>query len=223
MKKTIILLFSVIFISNTFAQQLTVFDYFEKLYEEEIISYEIENIEGEWISNSNAGYEIKAKVDIINGYIEIVDEGTGGGTTKLQLVLYRKKDGSALIAVSKFTSDGIFIEKEVKFLEYKNNLWLDVQYQVLPKMDLTRFMNADYEMPDFPENYYEMFEAKYDLPQYGTTIEVHLIVGGLSLICDGTMETLSADKKLVCDFLENIENPKIKLYWDKTKGKFYLK
>ncbi len=113
MKKNLILLLILIFTTNIFAQQLTVFDYFEKLYEDDKISYKIENIEGEWISQSNAGYEIKAKVDIINGYIEIIDEGTGGGTIKLHVVLYRKKDGSALIAVSEFISDGIFIEQKI--------------------------------------------------------------------------------------------------------------
>jgi len=223
MKKYLILLLLVIFGINSFAQQLTIFDYFEKLYEDDKISYKIENIEGEWISQSNAGYEIKATVDIINGYIEIIDEGTGGGNVKLQVVLYRKKDGSALIAVSEFIYDGIFLEQEIEFYEYNKELCLNVKKKVLPNIELANFLSVDYSMSDFSEDYNEMFAINYDLPQYGTTIEVSFDEGGLQFICDGTMETNLENQKLVCDFLGNIENYRLKLYWDKIKGKFYLK
>jgi len=94
---------------------------------------------------------------------------------------------------------------------------------VLPNIELASFLKPDYITSNFPEEYYEMFAIKYDLPQYGTTIEVIFIKGGLNQICNGTMETTPEKQKIICDFLENIENPKIKLYWDKTKGKFYLK
>ena len=224
MKKIAFTLFLALLMLSLFAQKLTVIDYFEKLPPEIIDDYKIENAEGEWISKSNAGYEIFPTVDIINGYIEIIDEGTGGGTTKLQVVLFRKKDGSALIAISKYTNDGgMYIESRINFMEYKNEEWIDVTYDIQPSITCNNFVNQGFDMPDFPEDFHEMFGIVYNLPQYGTTIEISLIVGGLTLICDGTMESLPADKKLVCDFIDNTKKTPIKLYWDKPNRKFYLK
>ena len=255
MKKIAFTLFLALLMLSLFAQKLTVIDYFEKLPPEIIDDYKIENAEGEWISKSNAGYEIFPTVDIINGYIEIMQNannplvtddpevatvkkvalnelpkdlfktgGTGGGTTKLQVVLYRKKDGSALIAISKYTNDGgMYIESRINFMEYKNEEWIDVTYDIQPSITCNNFVNQGFDMPDFPEAFHETFGIVYNLPQYGTTIEISLIVGGLTLICDGTMESLPADKKLVCDFIDNTKKTPIKLYWDKPNRKFYLK
>ncbi len=224
MKKVILSTIIIVIATSLFAQKMTVLDYFEKLPKDVRFAYEIENIEGDWVSQSNADYEIKPVVDIINGYIEIYDEGTGGGTVKLQVVLYRKKDGSALIAVSKTEAEGgVFINSVVKFFEYKNKKWIDVTYKVIPELSYSDFLKKGFDMPDFPEDYYEMSAISYNLPQHGTTIEVSLNAGGLYSICSGDFDALPADKKLVCDFINNLIKQPIKLTWDKTNRKFYQK
>ena len=223
MKKLYFIIIFILIHTAIFAQKLTILDYFEKLPEEMRLFYKIENAEGEWISRSTARYEIKPTVDIINGFIEIQDEGTGGGLTILQVVLYRKKDGTGLIGISSYNGDGVSEKCTINFLEYNNNEWINVTSEVFPVLNYQTFVNPNYTVPDFPEDYYEMSAIRYKLPQYGTTIEAELIAGGLSLICNGYTDALTADKESVCDFISNINKIPVKIFWDKNKRKFYKK
>lgn len=224
MKKITILTLSIFFVTIVSAQKLTVLDYFEKLPEEHNFDYKIESIEGEWITMSNADYEIKPTVDIINGFIEIVDDGTGGGTTKLQVVLYRKKDGSALIAVSKFVGDGIGNEVEINFLELKNNKWQDVTTTVLPDIGYDNFLKNGKSFADYPEDLSYLVYLDYKLPQYGTTIEVSMGYDYfLTEQCLSDATETPENKEAACDLMNNISQKPIELKWDKQNRKFIIK
>ena len=223
MKKYIFGLVIILATTNAFAQKLNVLDYFDKLPDSVRMSYKISKNKGKWISTSTAEYEINPIVDLRNGYIELIDEGTGGGVIKLQVVLYRKKDASALIGVSSYIGDGTWIEYSLVFLEYQNQQWADVSSEVMPNLSYKDFVKENYEMPDFPESYYEISTIYYKLPQHGTSIRASLDVGGLSLICDGTMNALPANKTLVCDFIDNVKQTPLTLFWDKENSRFYQK
>ena len=223
MKKYIFGLLIICTSTTIFAQKLSVLDYFDKLPDSVRMSYKISNSKGKWVSTSIAEYEINPIVDLRNGYIELIDEGTGGGVSKLQVVLYRKKDASALIGVSSYIGDGVWIEHSLVFLEYKNQQWIDVSSEVLPNLSYKDFVKETYEMPDFPESYYEISTIYYKLPQHGTSIKASLDLGGLFLICDGTMNALPANKNLVCDFIANIKETPLALFWDKKNKRFYQK
>ena len=65
---------------------------------------------GEWFTQSSADYEMPVIVDIANGYIEISDEGTGGGSNFIQVVLFRKMDKTPCVGITLGGFNGIFLK-----------------------------------------------------------------------------------------------------------------
>ena len=61
-----------------FAQKFTIVDYFQLLPDTLKHGYELKLNKSIWESISCADYTINPIVDVKNGYIEIIDEGTGG-------------------------------------------------------------------------------------------------------------------------------------------------
>ncbi len=214
MKKQIFIFGLILLSIQAMAQKKNVVDYFRLLPDSLKHYYSLEYKNGKWFTESVAEYQITPVVDIRNGFIEIQDDGTGGGTTTLQVVLYRKKDGSALIGVSYNLFDGVFFENSIFFGEYKNNKWIDLTHKVLPKINLYTFMKSGYKIPDEIRGY---LSVRYSLPQHGTTITVDFQYGGIFMYCS------SDENKKICDeFTKNVKYDSIKLKWDKENTRFVI-
>ncbi len=207
------------FLSSNLYSQQTVVDYYKLLPDSLVFGYELSYENGKWISQSYVDYEIYPEVDIRNGYICITDEGTGAGIEKLTVVLYRKSDGSALIAVSHSVFD-ITADCSVKFLEYKNDNWEVVNDNILPPISYNMFMNDNYLIPDTLEGY----SVYFDLPQHGTTINLILEYDLLRMFCGGAFSNVRGQKqKTACDFTENVRTDTVQLFWRKSQTEFKLK
>ncbi len=220
MKKIILSSFILIICIFSFSQNLSIIDYYRLLPDSLIHYYEIFYKDNKWYTNSCAEYEIEILVDIKNGYIEINDEGTGGGRTTVKTVLFRKTDGSGLIGISYHFYDG-FADSDIKFLEYKNNEWVFVTNEVLPEITYRNFMSDDYELPYFE---FPPFSIYYDLPQFGSSIKLTIFYDILKMQCDGEfMEVSKEEKEIACNFVKNIKNENLTLIWDKQNTRFLLK
>lgn len=117
-------------------------------------------------------------VDFKNGYIDIKDEGTGGGTMFYQVVLYRKADGSALVAMSSQNFDGVFIDVQIEFYEEKDGKLVNKTEKYFP--------GKQFFMDKFPGDlsseekaiFSEVVTPVFDLPQHGLAISVMFAVNG---------------------------------------------
>lgn len=221
MKKILLLLFFLSVILSVNSQNFSVLDYFKLLPDSLVHGYKLYKKNNIWFTHSWAEYEneyieIKAIVDIKNGYIEINDEGTGGGRTILKVALYRKIDGSALIGISYLFRDDL-ADSDIKFLEYNNNKWQLVTDEVLPEITYKNFMKDDFKIYDlkYPLSIY------FDLPRYGTEIKVVLLYELIKWECDE--ECLTEKQKYACQFIENVKTDTIALIWDKQNTKFILR
>lgn len=109
-------------------------------------------------------------VDIKNGYIQIEDEGTGGGTLSYtEVALFRKSDKSYLIALNGYGRDEIthvVSGGAPKFYQWENNELREVTTDVFPETSLSLFFKEDVE--PIESNYY------FTLPQIGRSIEYHI-------------------------------------------------
>ncbi|MBN2891790.1 MAG: hypothetical protein JXL97_07980 [Bacteroidales bacterium] len=220
MKKTILLIITIIISNCAFAQK-TVIDYYKILPDSLKHDYNLKFVENKWQTMSCVDYEIYPLVDISNGFIKITDEGTGGGTIVLTVVLYRQYDGSGLIGISFSNFDFMYYSCSTYFLDYKNNNWNIVNEKVLPDISHKNFMNKEYELADFDFNPYSIV---FELPQHGTTIKLRFEYTYIKMLCAGAFENKSQiEKQAACLFQENVINDSIELFWDKKNTRFYLK
>lgn len=206
---------------SVFAQKKSVVDYYKLLPDSLTHNYKLSFSNNKWVSQSSADYEIYPTVDIKNGYIKIYDEGTGGGESVLKIVLYRKKDGTALLGVSFLEGDFMDVDCSVYFLEYNNNKWEVVNSKVLPDITYKNFLKPNYVLS---KNLLGNFSIYYDLPQHGTSINVALKYSLIMMYCEGAFSnTTEEDKTTSCKFIENIKSDSLQLIWDKKDTKFFLK
>ncbi len=216
MKKQIFIFGLILLSISALAQKKNVVDYFH-LLPDSLKHYPLEYKNGKWISVSDVDYEVIPVVDIQNGFIEMQPRGLGEGEEKQQVVLYREKDGSALIGVSYYYHNGTFFEKyQIFFGEYKNNKWIDVTHKVLPEINFYTFMKSGYKISNELKQY---LAITYDLPQHGTTITVHFQYNeGICLYRD----IKNKNKNLCDEFTKNVKYDSIKLKWDKENTRFVI-
>mgnify|MGYP005842838991 CR=1 FL=1 len=215
-----VFIFVVLFYTKfVLAQKLTIVDYFNILPDSLKYGYELKLNKAIWQINSNAEYIIYPIVDLKNGYIEINDEGTGGGTKRVQVALFRKSDGDAIIAVSYSFFDGFF-NSSIYFLQFKYDKWTIINNEVLPSISYKQFMKQNYVIPSFP---FTPFFFYYDLPHFGTTINVKFHYEYISILCQNDfIESDLNTKQNACNFLNNVLLDSMKLYWNKQNSLFQI-
>jgi hypothetical protein len=200
--------------------QTGVVDYFRLLSDDDRRGYTLkQKNETTWVAISPLEEQLNIVVDRKNGFIEIVDEGTGGGTSILRVVLYRKADKSAIIAVSFETFDGMAETFELKFMTYQDKIWRDITAQVMPKISYRDFLKNPAEAEKF-----RFLETRtpvmLKLPQFGTAAKASL---GLSFCagCENWYDLSDAEKSRCKEFPKKVYQS-IELVWDKNVGKYTI-
>jgi hypothetical protein len=176
--------------------------------------YELTRAKGGWITHSSSTEEeIPVTVDTQNGYISFMDEGTGGGSMRTQVVLFLKGNKSPLIAVSQGVYDGAAFEGKVTLVEPTQGQWKEVTSSVLPVLRLEDFLDARClaAMSTHVKESLGKTGFNYDLPQQGTTIQVTLWTNPHMFPED------MQDKEALC-----LSGNQRALKWDKRSGRFTL-
>jgi hypothetical protein len=218
MKKLLAFLL-LIFSTEAFSQKSPqgVVDYFN-LLPEDLRVFSLKQKNGKWTSISPiTEEEISTVVDAKNGFIQITDEGTGGGTQQTTVVLYRKANKDAVIAVSNFSHDGVMESFDVKFFEYQNNQWKDISKQTLPQLQPTDFLKEKIDLKPYQE-LLRNSPIVMALPQFGTAIKANISSMYLDFKCNKKDEQYSKEACLLKSKLYTT----VDLLWDKTTGKFSI-
>ncbi len=199
--------------------KLTVLDYYQRLKGVYDPGYPIQKKGNKWVSVSPATEEaIEATVDIPNGFIEVVDEGTGGGTQKVQVVLFRMANGTAVIAVSLQNFDGIDVSQELYFLRDTPKGLADWSEHTMPVITGFDFLPDDYaEEPDVVE---EALSIYFALPRKGTNVTAMIYTEKKSLYC--SQQATEQQRDLLCPVFGRLVRTSLLLKWDRTEGKFGL-
>lgn len=205
---------SLMFITSISAQKKNVLDYYRML-----------NVNSEYkISKNGDKYQtigitetpFDVTVDFKNGYIEIQDDGTGGGTVTHQIVLFRKSDGSALILHSYRFFDGVMIESSLDFHEESNGKMVKQNKKYSKSADyFTNKFKAQFGDENDKNLLSSMLTPVFDLPQLGLTIKVSFFV--LTYVNDDEKDKKELQKKLL---QMNLDETLWK--WNKAKNQFEI-
>ena len=196
-------------------EQLNVVDYYQGLYKQGIISYPLVEKNAGWVSKNDLDDEIRPIVDLRYGYIKIVDEGTGGGTIIQEVVLFRKKDKSPLMAVSLGEFDGIGESGRISFWELEGTYWQEITAKVFPSFKLEDFVQAEQRSTITEEDKEAVsIDLVFELPRKGTDIVVRPSLERWKVACKQQQE------ETACQWLERINKNPVIFKWDKTATQF---
>ncbi|NTV80512.1 MAG: hypothetical protein HGA24_03715 [Candidatus Aminicenantes bacterium] len=178
--------------------------------------YRIEFKNDSFVSRSVADYEIKPHVDLQNGYLKIVDRGTGGGSVVHELAFLRTNEGTDIIGVNLFEHDGLGPTCTLRFYKLKDGQWMDVTNDVLPKVDLSHFLD---------EPYVSKHGQKMELRPEGIAFVYELDIVGAPFFVKIDLDRfllMSVKSPAVTELIKNIKYQNIRLIWDKEKNVFDL-
>lgn len=210
MKKTIFTLCLIFLTCLTFAQSKLI-NYFNKLPKEYQYGYVITKMGESYTADAGTG-SCPVLVDNANGFLEIRDSGTGGGTFVFQLALFTNSRKEAFIAVNYFgyedLDQGMVDGGNIHFFFCGKKL-SEMTKDILPDMttveDKAYNGNATTIFESYKEGVYEYFE----LPRNGTTVKFHFGTNSLNHSCEDN------DEK-ACQIKNSLQV--VELYWHKETG-----
>lgn len=189
------------------------------------VSDYLENLPEEYKLFGNQGPPTKNTtiIDDKNGYAAFMSSEDEYAIPMLEMALFKPNKGESTIVVTNLEDDHVCMNNYSYFLQIKDNRWVDVKNQVLPKLDFSMiFINGK---NDDSYKYYLEMQKKYgskipDLeyifspPRMGTKMKVDLV------LCDWIDESVEENKDLMeYQMIADSFKP-IYLQWNKTKGKF---
>ena len=199
------------------AEKKSVLDYYRLLMPEMLdgTQFEFTKSGSAWKTISpvtEAGLE--CTVDLKNGYIEVSDPGTGGGTITQEIALFTNKMRESFMGVNITTFDGIGVSNRCRFYRWTGEGWAAAR--VLPDIPLGQFFKPDFDVSSVKGS----VSLLYALPRKGTTMIAKLDVSRLRMMMSEDMGFGPEDQKKAKQALENVAFNSIELNWDQDRGLF---
>ncbi len=179
--------------------------------------YVLKQANGQWTCLSPSSQEPLegVVVDIKNGFIEIVDPGTGGGDWTFRVVLFRMADGNPLLGITHTFFDGATLLHKYYFLKPEDAKQLDWTKQVIKQVSAFDFLPPDNtEETAIVE---KLLPVSLELPRYGTIVKAKVYTGLKDIYCRGDENEFSD----YCGLFRQVQRTEITFKWDKEKGRFF--
>lgn len=209
MKSLILSLLLLFFTSISFGQNKLI-NFFNALPEGSRNGIEIKKVNGKWMAHSQETEQnLPVKLNTTGTYLQIVDNGTGGGTTTFQLKIFKDNKGTEFIANNKSWTDGVMGEGGFSFTYVQNGE--DATLAVFPDLPETEFFK-NYQTKEGFEEYFTKEYTLGNIPELGNTIELMQGYAGINAAC---ME----DDKKGCGQKSKLK-PKLILKWDAQSDMF---
>lgn len=188
--------------------------YYRRLKEPYRSGYELKENNGQWTSMSPDTEEpIAAVVDVKNGFIEIVDEGTGGGEWTYRMALFRMADGNPVIGITNTYFDGAGLDQKYYFLRPENAQKLDWTKETIREITGFDFLPLDNaEEEDIVK---KLLPVSLELPRQGTSVKAVVYTGLEQIYCRGDENEYSD----YCGLFRQVQRQEIVLKWNKEKGR----
>lgn len=174
--------------------------------------------EDKWVSiTTDWGTYIDATVDEKNGYIYILDEGTGGGSSITQAALWQDKVGDILLIVAEHSYDGTLERSFLKAFAYTpmSGAAISLVAPPIPKLSLLDFASEAISTKDLRTLQKMQPTIHYRLPRKGTSIHALLMISD-------TFQKQSAQKECYYEKKVCVEMKRLYRYYEENlKGKIY--
>jgi hypothetical protein len=236
------ILFSIIMLSiGSTINAKTIIDYYnmlpEKIFEGEYqtednkwpiegkhMKYNILKKGNKYYSTSVDGKEFEITVDINNGYLQIKDEGLNGAQASGELheaALFIDSKNNKYIAISISHFSSYYDNYMFRFYKIQNNEFINYTSIIKNMVSVYNYIKKrnDYTKMKTFENHYGRPKFYFQIPRYGTTINVYIRKSNKFF---GDSEEHLRLEKIQKEFFDNLERNVIKLNWIYTKGIFTL-
>ncbi len=170
-----------------------------------------------------ADYEIYPVVDIKNGYMNVTDDGTGGGSLIHEMAIFTDSGKKRYIAVNVTEHDGIGVNSRLRIYDYSGNEWKDITSMVLPVITWRDFFSAGQGKAlkaPLTEKHMEELQISYFLPRYGTVIRAEISDTALRTKVFHSGETSDELKLAVEGLIREMPCSAITLEWSMSPGRF---
>lgn len=196
----------------------TVLDYYQMLTSQGLLTYEypLQEQQGRWVCISPLTEEsFEAVVDVPNGFIELEDDGTGGGTYRRQVVLFRMEDSKAVIGVNELIHDGVTLSHNYAFYRDQNGRLEDWTERTMPAISGFDFLPSDYaEESDIVA---QALDVYFELPRKGTKLTCKVWTGKKVYFCQ---EDANEEDQIACAVINRVIRESFKLDWNRQEGRF---
>ncbi len=188
--------------------QMSIVDYFNKLPNKNehgtIAKYPKKK--NDYYYLSPLGDTLALTVDLKNGFLEIVDNGTGGGISTIQLAKFKTADGKQFVVYRSDSREGDNgVQSDFDYSVYWiQNEKLVLAKGILPNLSVQDFLETPEKSLSAEQNKKILMQLRcyLDLPRNGTSI---------------TWRIQPAEND---PYLKKIKYKKIQLIFDKKTGKF---
>jgi len=184
-------------------------------------------VEGKWKIFVRGEPAEAALIDIENGYIEFIDGGTGGGSTKVTVALFLAKNREPMLAeFHEYYGTGTCPDAGflIRTCKLRQGRMAEVK-DVLPAIPLDLFFKSGYDLNKIAPymDLRRVFNKNigYRLPRFGTMTEVFIYAGDITC----SLESFGGDmavkeREARREFLKNLLKEPVKLKWNMETGAF---
>lgn len=134
------------------AAQPSVVVYYEDLRQSGAVrdlTYALRREGGRWVTTSpDWGTAMPVTVDGPNGYVRVMDEGTGGGSFETQIVLWRQADDLPLLGIAETGFLPQPGNTRLRFFAHDRHEWNELTGYSWPGVSLADFMTPDMTVAD---------------------------------------------------------------------------
>jgi hypothetical protein len=177
--------------------------------------YALKESGGKWMTRSDSTEEpFEAVVDLKNGFIEIVDTGTGGGDWTYRVVLFRTAADEPVIGITRTFFDGAGIQHSYYFLRPEDPKQLDWTKHTMPSVSGFDFLPDDNAEEEAIVE--KLLPVTLELPRYGTSVKAQVYTGLEYIYCRGDENEYSN----YCGLFRQVKRKEFMLKWNTTSGKF---
>lgn len=194
--------------------------------------YKIENTDSTGHNVAARDYEgffewpIPAYLNKRAGYLRIEDEGTGGGSFLAEVVLWRARDGSALIgtAGTGFEFERLNNTAVDFYVADGGGRYLKITRDVWPRIEVANFMTREMTIGDL-EVLTDLGATVYvSLPEKGTDATAYLVLSHQGdMFCDDSKYAMRGGVEAHAYFCENLKDhiyTSLHLGWNKDERRF---
>lgn len=191
------------------------------------LSYDLRQTDSGWVTTSpDWGNDMPVTVDASNGYIEIWDEGTGGGSFQVQVVLWRQADGQPLVGIAQTGYEPPYAEMtDLSLFGFDGTAWDNWTSYAWPEISLADFMPDDMSIGDLRALKATGASVHITLPQHGLNPVAYLTTRDeeIKAVCGGAEWFVIEDPTpyyLYCELLEARLYRQMEIIWDKDAVQF---
>ncbi len=212
----------------------TVVDYYNAVRDADgdlALDYRFQQIGGQWrVAPAEYQTIVETVVDIPNGYMRVVDEGTGGGNFRLEVALFRTANGAPLLAVAGTGYSGSSaVDGWVEvFAPLGTHQWQRVTDQVWPATDVAVLVPPGGARDDGDLLRAVRVSLVPELPRHGTVAWVRPGYDSqiVDAVCRGedwiSVGEAEADFLRFCADLRHRLYRRVDVPFSKSQGRFFM-